>query len=37
MQVLQTDDEPPNQGKIILAITGCTSNSRKADKKIVME
>jgi hypothetical protein len=33
--VLQTAEDPPNHGRIILAITGCTSNRRKADSEIV--
>jgi hypothetical protein len=35
MHVLQTAEEPPNHGRIIFAITGCTSNNRKAERKIV--
>ena len=35
MHTLQTDEEPPNQGKICLAISGCTRNSRNADRKVV--
>jgi hypothetical protein len=35
MQVLQTAEDPPNQGRIILAITGCTSNRRKEDSAMV--
>jgi hypothetical protein len=37
MHVLHTAEVPPNHGRIILAMMGCTSNSRKADKKIVTE
>jgi hypothetical protein len=37
MHVLQTDEEPPNHGRIILAITGWTSNRRNADRKMVIE
>ncbi len=37
MHVLHTAELPPNQGRIIFAMTGCTSNRRKADKKIVTE
>jgi len=33
MQVLQTDELPPYQGKIILAITGWTWKRRKALRK----
>jgi hypothetical protein len=33
--VVHTAEEPPNQGRICLAINGCTRNSRKADSKIV--
>ena len=35
MQVVQTAADPPNQGRMILAITGCTWNSRKALTRIV--
>ena len=34
MQVVHTDAEPPNQGRIILPISGWTWNSRKALRKI---
>jgi hypothetical protein len=37
MHVLQTAEEPPNQGRIIFAMTGWTSNRRKAERKIVRE
>ena len=37
MQVLQTADDPPNHGRIILAMTGCTSNNKKAERKMVRE
>jgi hypothetical protein len=33
--VVHTADEPPNQGRICLAISGWTRNSRKALTKIV--
>jgi hypothetical protein len=32
-----TAEVPPNHGRVILAITGCTSNSRKGDQKMVTE
>jgi len=35
MQVVHTDAEPPNHGRIILPIMGCTWNSRNALRKIV--
>jgi hypothetical protein len=35
MQVVQTAAEPPNHGRIILAMTGCTWNNRKALTRIV--
>lgn len=35
MQVLHTDDEPPNQGRIIFATMGWIWNSRKAERKTV--
>ena len=35
MHVVQTADVPPNHGRIILAMTGWTSKSRKADKEMV--
>src|SRR5271169_1403706 len=35
MQVLHTAEEPPNQGRIILAIIGCTSKRRKAEREMV--
>jgi hypothetical protein len=35
MQVVHTEAEPPNQGKIILPIKGCTWKSKNALKKIV--
>jgi hypothetical protein len=35
MHVVHTPAEPPNQGRICLAITGCTRNSRNDDRKIV--
>jgi hypothetical protein len=35
MQMVQTAADPPNQGRIIRAITGWTWNSRKALTKIV--
>ena len=34
-QVLHTAAEPPNHGRMILPIIGCTSNSRNALRKIV--
>jgi hypothetical protein len=36
MHVLHTEDDPPNQGKIILATTGWIWNSRKAERKTVV-
>ncbi len=36
MQVVQTDADPPNHGRMILAMIGCTWNSRNALKKMVM-
>ena len=36
MQVLQTDDDPPNHGKIIFATIGWIWNSRNADRKTVV-
>ena len=35
MQVVHTDADPPNHGKIILPIRGCTWNRRKALRNIV--
>src|SRR5262249_33234801 len=35
MQMVHTAAVPPNQGRMILAISGCTWNSRKALRKIV--
>ena len=35
MQVVHTAADPPNQGRICLAMTGWTRNSRKADRPIV--
>jgi hypothetical protein len=35
MAALHTAAEPPNHGKIILAMSGCTWNKRKALRKIV--
>ena len=35
MQVVQTADVPPNHGRIILAMTGWTSKSRKAESEMV--
>jgi hypothetical protein len=35
MQVVQTPAEPPNQGRICLAMTGWTRNSRNDERKIV--
>ena len=35
MHVLHTADVPPNHGRIILAMIGCTANRRKAERKIV--
>jgi hypothetical protein len=35
MQVLHTDDDPPNQGRIIFATIGWIWNSRKAERKTV--
>jgi hypothetical protein len=35
MQVAQTAEVPPNHGRIILAMTGWTAKSRKADNEIV--
>ncbi len=34
--VVQTAAEPPNHGRICLAMMGCTRNSRNADVTIVM-
>ena len=34
-QVLHTAADPPNQGRMILPIIGCTANSRNALRKIV--
>ena len=36
MQVVQTAEVPPNHGRIILAMTGWTSKSRKAESDMVM-
>jgi hypothetical protein len=36
MHVLQTAGEPPSKGSTILAIIGCTQNSRKALRNKVM-
>src|SRR6195256_826644 len=36
MQIVHTAAVPPNHGRIILAISGCTWKSRKALRKIVM-
>jgi hypothetical protein len=33
--VVHTAEEPPNHGRICLAMIGCTMKSRKADRKIV--
>jgi hypothetical protein len=33
--VVQTAEEPPNHGRIILAMTGWISKSRKADSDMV--
>src|SRR5437870_561241 len=35
MQVVHTADDPPNQGRMILAMMGCTWNKRNAERKIV--
>src|SRR5207247_9646555 len=35
MQVVHTAALPPNHGRIIRAMSGCTRNSRKDDRKIV--
>jgi hypothetical protein len=35
MQTDHTAAEPPNQGRICLATSGCTRNSRKALMKMV--
>jgi hypothetical protein len=35
MQIVHTAAVPPNHGRIILAMSGCTWNSRKALRKIV--
>jgi hypothetical protein len=35
MLAVQTWDDPPNRGKIIFAIMGCTKKSRAEFKKIV--
>jgi hypothetical protein len=35
MQAVQTAAEPPNHGKISLAMISCTWNSRNALRKIV--
>jgi len=35
MQVFHTEADPPNQGRMIFPIIGCTSNSRNALRKIV--
>jgi hypothetical protein len=34
--MLQTEDEPPNQGSSILATMGWTWNNRNADRKTVV-
>jgi hypothetical protein len=34
-QVVHTPAEPPNQGRICLAMIGCTRNSRNDERKIV--
>ena len=34
-QVLQTAADPPNHGRMILPIMGCTAKSRNALRKIV--
>ena len=36
MQVFQTAGDPPNCGSTILAIIGCTQNSRNAPRKAVV-
>jgi hypothetical protein len=36
MAALHTAADPPNHGKMILAIRGCTWKSRKALRKIVV-
>jgi exosome complex RNA-binding protein Rrp4 len=36
MQVLHTDEDPPNHGRIILATTGWIWNSKKAERKTVV-
>jgi hypothetical protein len=35
MLALHTAAEPPNHGRIILAMSGCTWNNRKALRKMV--
>jgi hypothetical protein len=35
MHVVHTAAEPPNQGRMIFAMIGWTSNNRNADRKIV--
>jgi hypothetical protein len=35
MAVIQTDADPPNQGRIIFAIMGCIWNRRKALRNMV--
>ena len=34
MQVAHTAADPPNHGRICLAMIGCTRNSRKAPRKM---
>jgi len=36
MQVIQTEEEPPNHGRIILEASGCTRNNKQALIKIVI-
>jgi hypothetical protein len=35
MHTVHTAAEPPNQGRIILAMIGCTWNSRNAERRMV--
>ena len=35
MHVVQTAADPPNHGRIILAMIGCTWNSRNAERRMV--
>src|SRR4051812_1935787 len=36
MHTVQTDADPPNQGRMILATSGCTWNSRNAERNTVV-